>query len=162
MNDRDIETEIKAFFRRTATPEPSAHLRMAVVDSRLDAPTPRRMLLTARKTAFSLLGLAATVIIAVGLLLVAIRGGSTGPANVGTTPVQSPSTSAGSQGPANVGPATTVTWQTGDLSLPTAFPIEQLVPIGDRLYLIASDNGSAAGPTAKPSGGIWATADGLG
>jgi hypothetical protein len=161
MNDRDIETEIKAFFRRTATPEPSAHLRMAVVDSRLDAPTPRRMLLTARKTAFSLLGLAATVIIAVGLLLVAIRGGSTGPANVGTTPVQSPSTSPSSHGPATVGGGTTVTWQTGDLSLPAAFPIEQLVPIGDRLYLIASDNGSAAGPTAKASGGIWASADGL-
>ncbi len=160
MNDRDIETEIKAFFRRTATPEPSAHLRMAVVDSRLDAPTPRRMLLTARKTAFSLLGLAATVIIAVGLLLVAIRGGSTGPANVGTTPVQSPSTSPSSHGPATVGGGTTVTWQTGDLSLPTAFPIEQLVPIGDRLYLIASDNGGP-NPNAKASGGIWATADGL-
>lgn len=88
-------------------------------------------------------------------------GSTTVPPTGGASPVQSPSPSAGSQGPANVGPATAVTWQTGDLSLPTAFPIEQLVPIGDRLYLIASDNGGPD-PTAKPSGGIWATADGLG
>ncbi len=63
-------------------------------------------------------------------------------------------------GSANVGQATAVTWQTGDLSLSTPFPIEQLVPIGDRLFLIASDNGGAD-PTAKASGGIWSTADGL-
>jgi hypothetical protein len=53
-----------------------------------------------------------------------------------------------------------VTWQTGDLSLTTPFPIELLVPIGDRLFLIASDNGGAH-LTAKASGGIWSTADGL-
>jgi hypothetical protein len=53
-----------------------------------------------------------------------------------------------------------VTWQTGDLSLATPFPIEQLVPIGDRLFLIASDNGQP-NPTAKASGGVWSTADGL-
>ena len=75
--------------------------------------------------------------------------------------MQSPSTSRGSQGPTNIGQASGVTWQTGDLSLATPFPFEQLVPIGDRLFLITSDNGSAAGPTAKPSGGIWSTADGL-
>jgi hypothetical protein len=114
----------------------------------------------------SLVGLAASVVIAVALLLVAVRGGTTAPSTAsGATPVasQTPTqTQSPSQVPTTIRSATSVTWQTGDLSLPTAFPIEQLVPIGDRLYLIASDNGSAAGPTAKPSGGIWATADGLG
>ena len=98
------------------------------------------------------------------LIAIALTGCSVGSTTVpptgGASPVQSPGTSAGSQGPANVGPATAVTWQTGDLSLPAAFPIEQLVPIGDRLYLIASDNGGPD-PNAKASGGIWATADGL-
>ena len=96
------------------------------------------------------------------LALAGCTGGSTtAPPTGGVGPVKSPSTSGGSQGPSTGGRATAVTWQTGDLSLPTPFPFEQLVPIGDKLYLIASDNGSAAGPTAKPSGGIWSTADGL-
>jgi hypothetical protein len=86
-------------------------------------------------------------------------GSPTAPPTGGSGPTQSPATG-GSQGPANIGQASGVTWQTGDLSLATPFPIEQLVPIGDRLFLIASDNGGAD-PTAKPAGGIWSTADGL-
>ncbi len=98
----------------------------------------------------------------VALALVGCTGGSTtAPPTGGVGPAKSPSTNGGSQSPANIGQGTAVTWQTGDLSLPTPFSFEQLVPIGDKLYLIASDNGSAAGPTAKPSGGLWSTADGL-
>ena len=86
-------------------------------------------------------------------------GSPTAPPTGGSGPTQSPATG-GSQGPANIGQASGVTWQTGDLSLATPFPIEQLVPIGDRLFLIASDN-SGSNPTAKASGGIWSSADGL-
>jgi len=85
---------------------------------------------------------------------------TTVPSTAGTTPVQSPNASPGSQDSANVGQGTAVTWQTGDLTLPTAFQFEQLVPIGDRLYLIASDLGGGDA-TVKASGGIWASADGL-
>ena len=99
------------------------------------------------------------LLIALGLAGCSV-GSPTAPPTGGTGPVNSPSTSGGSQGPANIGPATAVTWQTGDLSLATPFPIEQLVQIGDRLFLIASDNGGAD-LNAKASGGIWATADGL-
>jgi hypothetical protein len=140
MNDRDTEAEIKAFFRRTVTPEPSARLRTAVAGSRLVAPVARRGLLPARNAVFSLLGLAATLIIAVGFLFVVTRGGS--------------------QSPASSGQATAVTWQAADLSMPTISAFEQLVPIGDQLYLITSTNGMGD-PTTKASGGVWATADGL-
>jgi hypothetical protein len=97
-------------------------------------------------------------------LALALAGCSASPTTVlstaGATPVQSPDTSPSGQGPASPGQTTSVTWQTGDLSLPSAPPFEQLVPIGDRLYLIASDLGGGDA-TAKASGGIWATADGL-
>ncbi|MFI5259537.1 MAG: hypothetical protein ACHQ01_08020 [Candidatus Limnocylindrales bacterium] len=85
---------------------------------------------------------------------------TTVPSTAGATPVQLPNTSPSSQGPANLGQTSSVTWQIADLSLPSAPFFEQLVPIGDRLYLMTSDNG-VANPTAKASGGIWATADGL-
>src|SRR5664280_2387071 len=52
---------------------------------------------------------------------------TTVPSTAGTTPVQSPNASPGSQDSANVGQGTAVTWQTGDLTLPTAFQFEQLV-----------------------------------
>src|SRR5450830_613287 len=165
MNDRDIETEVKAFFRRTATPKPTARLRAAIADSRLAAPAPRRRLLPTRRTAMSLVGLAAGVVIAVALLLVAVRGGTPAPATAsGATPVASQTQAQSpSQVPTAIRAATSVTWQTGDFVWPSGLStnvVEQLVPIGDRLYLIASDNGGAD-PTAKASGGIWATADGL-
>jgi hypothetical protein len=140
VNDRDIEAEISAFFRRTVTPEPSARLRMAVGDSRTARPTARRTNRSMRKMAFSVVGLAATFVIAVGLLVVVMRPGSRGPAS--------------GQEPASV------TWQKGDLALPRALSFEQLVPIGDRLYLIASSNGTGDATTTS-SEGIWATADGL-
>jgi hypothetical protein len=91
------------------------------------------------------------------IALAACSAGST-PSTVGATVVQSPKAS--TQGPATVGEGTAVTWQTADLSLPTAPAFEQLVQIGDLLFLLTSDNGGA-GPTAKASGGIWASADGL-
>ena len=165
MNDRDIETEVKAFFRRTATPKPTARLRAAIADSRLAAPAPRRRLLPTRRTAMSLVGLAAGVVIAVALLLVAVRGGTPAPATAsGATPVASQTQAQSpSQVPTAIRAATSVTWQTGDFVWPSGLStnvVEQLVPIGDRLYLIASDNGGP-NPNAKASGGIWATADGL-
>lgn len=167
MNDRDIEAVVKAFFRRTAAPEPSAHLRAAIAESRLaaPAPAPHRRLLPTRRAAISFLGLAASVLIAVALLLVAVRSGTTAPAATGRptpiasqTQMQSPS-----QVPTAIRSATSVTWQTADFVWPNGLSmnaIEQLVPIGDRLYLIASDNGGAD-PNAKAAGGIWSTADGL-
>ena len=97
------------------------------------------------------------------LIALALAGCSVGSTTAGPTAsaaAPSPGTSGGSQGPANIGPATAVTWQTGDLSLANPFPFEHLVPIGDRLFLIASDNGGADA-TVKASGGIWSTADGL-
>jgi len=96
----------------------------------------------------------------IALALAGCSVGSTTAPPTASAAVQSAATSGGSQGPATIGQATAVTWQTGDLSLATPFPIEQLLPIGDRLFLIASDNGGAD-PTAKASGGIWSTADGL-
>jgi len=139
VNDRDIETEIGAFFRRTVTPEPSAHLRAAVAKSRLAAPAaPRRRLFGTPNAALSVLGLAAAFIVAFGFLFVVIRGG-------GRTP-------------ASVGPSTGVSWQTGDLSLPAASAFAQFVPIGDMLFLIESHNGTA---TQTASAGIWASAEGI-
>jgi len=99
------------------------------------------------------------LLIALGLAGCSV-GSTTAPPTEGAGAVKSAGTSGGSPDPANIGPASAVTWLTGDLSLPTPFPIEQLVPIGDRLFLIASDNGGPD-PTAKASGGIWSTADGL-
>jgi hypothetical protein len=96
----------------------------------------------------------------IALALAGCTGGSPTAPPTASAAVQSPGTSGASQGPANIGPATAVTWQTGDLSLANPFPFEQLVPIGDRLFLIASDNGGADA-TVKASGGIWSTADGL-
>jgi hypothetical protein len=101
----------------------------------------------------------------VALLLVAVRGGTPAPATAsGATPVASQTQAESpSQVPTAIRAATSVTWQTGDFVWPSGLStnaVEQLVPIGDRLYLIASDNGTPD-PNAKASGGIWATADGL-
>ena len=96
----------------------------------------------------------------IALALTGCSGGSTTAPPSVSPATQPASTGGSSQGPANTGQASAVTWQTGDLSLATPFPIEQLVPIGDRLFLIASDNGQP-NPTAKASGGVWSTADGL-
>ena len=78
MSGRDIEGELSDFFRRTATPEPSLRLREAVTAARLE-PARRRVgagrlgVLRRPRRALSLVGLAACVVLAVGLLLVVVN-----------------------------------------------------------------------------------------
>jgi hypothetical protein len=57
-------------------------------------------------------------------------------------------------------PPSEIAWQAGDLSLPVTVSFEQFVPIGDRLFLIASGNG-AGDPASEASQGIWTSSDGL-
>jgi hypothetical protein len=74
MNGRNVEQDLGEFFRRLDTPEPSERLRAAVAAARLQAPA-SRMGRTTRRTALSLVGLAATVVLAAGLVLgIGLRG----------------------------------------------------------------------------------------
>jgi hypothetical protein len=107
-------------------------------EAQLAAPVAHRVSL--RGASLSVVGLAAALTVLVGLVVVATRGGS--------------------QGPTNSGLATAISWQSGDISPPTAVAFERLVSIGDQLYLIASANGVGDG-TMSASEGIWASTDGL-
>jgi hypothetical protein len=84
MSQRNIEPELRDFFNRAATPEPSAGLRKNVADART-ADHGRRSAIGGRFAADSRLGLslvalAASVVLSAGLLFVAYgRGGFGGP-----------------------------------------------------------------------------------
>ncbi|HEU6440627.1 MAG TPA: kelch repeat-containing protein [Terriglobales bacterium] len=69
MNEQNEERELREYFARVATPEPSMRLRQAVAEARTAAPAGRRFLRSPR-TAFQLVGLAACVVLAAGLLIV--------------------------------------------------------------------------------------------
>jgi hypothetical protein len=78
MNGRNVEQEVGEFFRRVAPPEPSWRLREAVSSGRLRTPTSRKATLFVRRTALSLVGLAATFFVVASLFLVVQYRGSQG------------------------------------------------------------------------------------
>jgi len=85
MNGRDIEHDLSEFFRRTETPEPSLRLRAAVAAARVESPRSRLTTFRRPRTAFSLLGLAASIVLAAGVLMVVTsRPDRNGPANPGS------------------------------------------------------------------------------
>src|ERR1035437_4740611 len=95
MNGRNVEQDLSEFFHRVTTPEPSLHLRDAVAAARLAPPAGRMAAFQNHRTTLSLIGLAASVVLAAGLVLLATsRGGR----NV-AAPNLSPTTTA-SRGPA--------------------------------------------------------------
>jgi hypothetical protein len=81
MSDRNVEQELSEFFRRTAAPEPSSRLCEAVAAARLREPLARPATFRVGRTALSLMGLAATFVIAVSLLLIVVNRGQNGPAH---------------------------------------------------------------------------------
>ena len=104
MSDRDVERELTEFFRQTGTPGPSPQLRDAVVAARL-GPSRRRALASgAPRVALSLLGLAASIVLAVGLLFVVSNRGH-GPGDFGgaASASDSPAASVGDSPAASVG-----------------------------------------------------------
>jgi hypothetical protein len=70
MSGRDVERELAEFFRDTGTPGPSAQLRDAVVAARIGPSRRRAFASRTPRAALSLLGLAASIVLAVGLLFV--------------------------------------------------------------------------------------------
>ena len=96
MNGRDIERELKDFFRNSAAPEPSARLQEAVAAARTE---PARMSvgsLRPSSLALSLLGLAASIVLTGGLVLaLANRGDRYGIAGSSPTATASESASTG-------------------------------------------------------------------
>ena len=97
MNGRDIERDLSEFFRKAAPPEPSVRLREAVATAR-HAPVELRAGATRQsRLALSLAGLAASIVLAFGLLVVvANRGDRYGLAGSSPTPTAGISPSAGS------------------------------------------------------------------
>ena len=86
MNGRNVDSELREFFGRVATPEPSAHLRRAVAAARVESPARQWPELRIPRLAFSAMGLAATVVLAAGLvIIVANRGAFGGPAGAGAS-----------------------------------------------------------------------------
>jgi hypothetical protein len=79
MNDRDVERELSLFFRRVAAPEPSVRLRRVVATARVQAPARPDVTARVPRLAVALLGLAATIVLAAGLLLFVANRGSGGP-----------------------------------------------------------------------------------
>jgi hypothetical protein len=152
--ERVLRESVKARAReldRSAPPAP--YLAGLLTADRDDRPLRRRR--STLGLGIAVVGVAAIVL---GLTLWSLR--APGNPAVGdasrspsTTPTAMPRLTSGSQ-------ATTLTWQTSDLSLPTAPAFEQLVPVGDRLLLITSDNG-VSDPTKGASATIWTSADGL-
>ena len=95
MSGRDVERDLGDFFRNTTPPEPSVRLREAVTAARHE-PAGRRVGTMRRPgLALSLAGLAASIVLAVGLLVVvANRGDRYGAAGSSPTPTAGESASA--------------------------------------------------------------------
>jgi hypothetical protein len=89
MSDRNVEQELSEFFRRVATPEPSWRLREAVGVDRLREPLVRPAVFRFGRTELSLMGLAATFVIAASLLLL-VANRPSGTANSGPATCASP------------------------------------------------------------------------
>ena len=96
MSGRDVERDLSDFFRNTAPPEPSVRLREALTAARHE-PAGRRVGAMRRPgLALSLAGLAASIVLAVGLLvMVANRGVRYGVGGASPTPTTGESASAG-------------------------------------------------------------------
>ena len=92
MNGTDVEGALRDFFERAQTPEPSAHLRNATAVARLQAHTVQRGRLRHARLGLSLVGLAASIVLASGVLIVVLNRGSS--TNVGPAGGASPSASA--------------------------------------------------------------------
>jgi hypothetical protein len=106
MSDRNVERELSEFFRRTSTPEPSWQLREAVGIDRLREPLPRPAVFRIGRTELSLMGLAATFVIAASLLLlVAYR--LNGSANLGPATCASPTATTRASATETPAPAST-------------------------------------------------------
>ena len=94
MSGRDVEREISEFFRRMGTPAPSSRLREAVVSERGDRPRRRTLASRAPGAAVALLSLAATIVLAAGLLLIATHRGGLGGFGPAAGPSETASASA--------------------------------------------------------------------
>ena len=103
MNGSDVERELRDFFERTQTPEPSARLRIATAAARLEAGPVRRGGPRDARLGLALIGLAASIVLAAGVLLVVINdkratnagpGGGVSPsAHMSSPSIQSPAPS---------------------------------------------------------------------
>jgi hypothetical protein len=97
MSDRNIEPELSDFFRRVATPEPSARLRRAVADARTAEHAGgafwRRFAADSR-LGLSLVTLAVSIVLSAGMLFVAYGRGGVGIAGPDDSPSASPSAAA--------------------------------------------------------------------
>ncbi|HEX7496120.1 MAG TPA: kelch repeat-containing protein [Candidatus Limnocylindrales bacterium] len=106
MSGRDVENELTEFFRHTGTPRPSAQLRGTVVAARLGPSRRRTFASGTPRAALSLLGLAASIVLAGGLLLV-VSNRVHGPGNFGAaaSASESPAASASESPAANASPS---------------------------------------------------------
>ena len=130
MNGRNVEQDLGEFFRRLDTPEPSERLRAAVAAARLQAPA-SRMGRTTRRTALSLVGLAATVVLAAGLVLgIGLRG----------------------QPSATGAPGTFVA--TGSLTTDREMSVTSTLLADGRVLIIGGDHGQLANATLLPDGRV--------
>jgi hypothetical protein len=100
MSGRDVEREVSDFFRNTAPPEPSTRLRASVAAARLErtgrlAGRGRIGALRAPRMALSIVGLAASIILAGGLVLALANRDRYGIAGSSPTPSATESATAG-------------------------------------------------------------------
>jgi large repetitive protein len=120
MSGRDVERELTEFFRHTGTPGPSPQLRHAVRAARLGSARRREFGSRAPRAALSLLGLAASIVLAVGLLfLVSNRGTGPGDFGAAASASESASASASESSAANASPSG------GASAIPTESPTAQ-------------------------------------
>jgi hypothetical protein len=94
MSGRDVERELTEFFRHMGTPAPSPRLREAVVTARGGSPRIRTFASRAPGAALALLSLAATIVLAAGLLFIATNRGGPGRFGPAAGPSETPSASA--------------------------------------------------------------------
>src|SRR5664280_1502975 len=129
MNETDMEKWLTERFRAAPDPEPSDRLQQAVDADRIQAGAPRRRTWPGRVVGTSvrrrvlagLVGLAATAVIAAGLLTV-----------VAGRPIQTPATSGGG-----------IDWQPAVQGPGVAFDFgPYLASAGGRLYMVGSTSGS--------------------
>ena len=131
MSGRDVERDLSDFFRKATPPEPSARLREAVTAARHEPAGRGAGRMRRPGLALSLAGLAASIVLAVGLVVVvANRGAHYGVAGSSPTPTAGESASAGpSESPSESpiasqgeSPGASPSASPGDSPSPTAVP----------------------------------------
>jgi hypothetical protein len=122
MSGRDVERELTEFFRHMGTPAPSPRLREAVVTARGGSPRIRTFASRAPGAALALLSLAATIVLAAGLLFIATNRGGPGRFGPAAGPSETLSASASESASAPPSQSEGPTASTGPSDSPAASP----------------------------------------